>query len=80
VIFTLWCCLFYWPFLYTRIANADRNRWFLIIAGLGLTYGLAIEFIQRWMNSGRAFELADVLADGIGCVLGYWLGRKYFLQ
>jgi hypothetical protein len=80
VIFALWCCLFYWPFLYTSIPNTERKRWFLLIALLGLTYGIAIEFIQRWMNTGRAFEIADVLADGMGCWLAYWLGKKYLLQ
>jgi VanZ family protein len=35
----------------------------------GITYGLLIEIIQ-WLVPGRTFELGDLLANIIGCLLG----------
>jgi VanZ family protein len=34
-----------------------------------ILYGIGIEFYQESFVEGRAFEIADILADGIGCLL-----------
>lgn len=78
-LFACWCILFCWPFHKSPLSNTRRQQWFLLIALTGIFYGIAVEFIQREMNLGRAFEIKDVIADGIGCAIGYWLSKKFFL-
>lgn len=51
------------------------------IGGLALclAYGLAIEAIQGAVPSaGRSFEWADLVADGCGALLGWWMAAWCF--
>ena len=79
-IFAVFCIAFYWPFVNTAIGQSTRKRWFLAIALIGCGYGLGMEFVQKYYVINRAFELGDILADTIGCTVGWWWGRKYALQ
>ncbi|MFM9021724.1 MAG: VanZ family protein [Sediminibacterium sp.] len=79
-LFACWCILFCWPLHNSFLSNTRRQQWFLLIAIVGVLYGIAVEFIQREMNLGRAFEINDVLADSVGCGIGYWLSKKFFGQ
>jgi len=54
-----WFCQLY-PRYATRIAYG---------AGL-IAMGVALEFVQRWLGY-RSFEVADMVADAIGVLLGY---------
>jgi len=79
-IFAVFCMAFYWPFKNTTVSHTARKRWFLAIALMGCGYGIAMEFVQKYYVINRAFELGDILADTIGCTVGWWWGRKYALQ
>lgn len=79
-IFAIFCIAFYWPFTNTTISQATRKHWFLAIALMGCGYGIAMEFVQKYYVINRAFEWGDMLADTIGCAVGWWWGRKYALQ
>lgn len=37
--------------------------------------GVAVEFMQRAMHAGRGFEVADMVADGVGALLAALLWR-----
>lgn len=55
----------------------------LSIAFVVTLYGLAIEFIQKYLVPNRSFELLDVLADGAGALMGALIFRligKRFLK
>jgi VanZ family protein len=48
---------------------------------LSALFGASMEFLQASLSTGRAFELADMLANSVGAVIGtlgirWWLGRK----
>ena len=45
-----------------------RNK--LIILLIGIIYGILIEFMQSAMNIGRSFEIDDMIANALGCILG----------
>lgn len=51
------------------------------IAFVVTLYGLAIEFIQKYLVPNRSFELMDVLADGAGALMGAlifrWIGKRF---
>ncbi len=54
--------------IHTR--TASQRAWLL---GLALM-GVAIEYLQGWSGL-RYFEPADMLANGLGALLGYWFTR-----
>lgn len=51
------------------------------ITVIAILYGLAIEFIQKYMVANRSFELMDVVADAVGAITGALIfrlvGRRY---
>jgi VanZ family protein len=79
-LFATYCCLFYWPLLNTTILRSARLKWLLVVAVVGVGYGIAMEFVQKYYVINRSFEYGDILADIGGCLLGWWLGKKYAMQ
>jgi VanZ family protein len=79
-LFATYCCLFYWPLLNTTILRSVRLKWLLVVAVVGAGYGIAMEFVQKYYVINRSFEYGDILADIGGCLLGWWLGKKYAMQ
>jgi len=55
---------------------------FFALLGLGVVFGLGLEWAQGALFSGRRMDLYDVVADGVGVALGYavfrWLYRGCF--
>ncbi|MGK2864229.1 MAG: VanZ family protein [Chitinophagaceae bacterium] len=43
---------------------------FILIGMLCLLYGVAIEYIQLYWVPFRSFDLGDIIADGVGSLLG----------
>jgi VanZ family protein len=41
-----------------------------------LVYGIAIEFIQRNFVPHRSFDFFDIVADAVGCVVGFIVAKK----
>jgi len=37
---------------------------------LGILYGILIEFLQSSMHLGRSFEIDDMIANGVGALIG----------
>ncbi len=48
---------------------------YFLIAILGTVYGFVMELIQKWFIPGRAFEGLDILADAVGCFIGYFVAK-----
>jgi len=80
ILFAIFCCLFYWPLVNTSVTRISRMRWLVTVAVVGAGYGIAMEFVQKYYVINRAFEYGDILADLGGCLLGWWLGKKYAMQ
>ena len=69
----LWCL----PFQ-LLIENTDRQkRIYTWIALSFMAYGVAIEFIQRDFIPYRSFDVYDIIADTIGCAIGWVTIRKW---
>ncbi len=51
---------------------------FIWIAMSGLIYGIAIELVQHFIIPFRSFELSDIIADAIGCALGFMIATNWF--
>lgn len=56
------------------LLDSQRRRWWLPVSGGRLLWcfliasfiGVSVEFIQKWMELGRMFEIADMEADAAG--------------
>jgi hypothetical protein len=70
----LWC----FPLKKTTLDSPSKIFWALFISFIGICYGIAIEYIQKYYIVGRSFDLFDIVADSIGCIIGYIVTIKYF--
>ena len=57
--------------LFTRITRQ------LLLCLFFILLGAILEFLQS-MNPHRSYELADMLANSLGVLLGWWLTRAWF--
>jgi len=49
----------------------QKNKVIILISGI--IYGVLIEFLQSALNNGRSFEIDDMIANTMGCILGTML-------
>lgn len=49
----------------------QKNKVVILISGI--IYGVLIEFLQSALNNGRSFEIDDMIANTMGCILGTML-------
>jgi VanZ family protein len=59
-----------YPFFKTNSPSAFS---FLLIAVCVVLYGIIMEFVQKFFVFERSFDLFDILADSLGCLLALWL-------
>jgi len=71
-LFAMLTFLFSWPF---RKLYPIQHRLFVSIAVLALLYGIAMEYVQKYLTADRDFDYNDMLADGFGCLVGYIAAR-----
>jgi len=71
-----------WNKAYSGKKNIQNNRRkiFFQIMILGFLYGIAMELVQKYFIPFRSFDLGDILADGVGCFIGYLISIKRFVK
>ncbi len=79
-VFALLAILFSWPFYNSSLNNKQRIQYFIKIAIATSIWGLTTEFIQKYLVTGRNFDLLDWLADSFGALFAFWFCRKKFLK
>ncbi len=79
-VFALLAILFSWPFYNSSLNNKQRIQYFIKIAIATSVWGLTTEFIQKYLVTGRNFDLLDWLADSIGAALAFWFCRKKLIK
>jgi len=60
-------------FLWCQIVSGlppDKRRRYWQIAFYFFLYGIIMEFIRKFFIPNRSFDLGDIIADGVGCVVG----------
>jgi VanZ family protein len=70
VMIVLWCLPLYHKSL-------SVSKWLIGIPVLFFVYSILVEYIQHYLIPGRSFDLADIVADGVGCMIGFLLMRRY---
>jgi len=71
-LFGMLTILLSWPF---RKLFPARHSIFLSIAITALLYGITMEYVQKYLTTDRDFDYADMIADGVGCLIGYFAIR-----
>lgn len=69
-----WC----WGWAELKIHTISKIILFVITALLWFLYGVAMEFVQEALRNGRSYDVKDMIADGIGCGLGFLLSLLLF--
>ncbi len=49
---------------------------FLFVAAGCLSYGIGMEFVQKYFVANRSFDGGDIIADAIGCTIGYLYSKR----
>jgi VanZ family protein len=62
-----------------NLQSASRKIFFQIMI-IGFFYGIAMEIVQKYFIPFRSFDLMDIIADGIGCFIGYLISIKRFVK
>ena len=56
--------------LWSLVSKVNTVRQKCVLLIVGIAYGVLIEVLQATMSLGRSYELDDIIANTIGCVLG----------
>lgn len=59
--------------LFSRVLDSQK---YWMAAVLVLVYGVGMEFVQKWFIVNRSFDLGDIIADGVGALVGFFVARK----
>jgi len=43
-------------------------------------YGIVMEFVQKFFIPNRSFDIGDIAADGVGCILGVLLSVRLYIK
>jgi len=74
------CILFSLPIRKFLISNSQKKYWFLAITIIGISYGVLMEFVQKYWAINRSFELMDMVADTTGCLLALVFSNLFFVK
>ncbi|WP_353848577.1 VanZ family protein [Altibacter sp.] len=66
-----WILLLIWLW-YTKLADQSHisNKIIVVVLMTCFLYGCSIEVLQHWFTTSRNFDVFDIVANGIGSVLG----------
>lgn len=58
-----------------------QGKLYIIICGLlALAYGIGMEYVQKYWVPLRSFDYTDIIADGVGALLGVVITVFYYLK
>ena len=77
-IFGLLALLFMLPFAFSPLKHKKKLQYFIGIAIATSLWGLTTEFIQKYLVSGRSFDLFDWAADSLGAFTSFLICRKKY--
>jgi len=68
--FSIMAFLLCWA-VHKKYVGAHKLRSVFLMMGIFcLSYGIAMEFVQKYFIPNRSFDVGDIIADGIGSTIG----------
>jgi len=70
-----------WNFYLSKrtLSSLQLLRWFFFIFILGNSFGIGMEFVQKYFIPFRDFDMEDIIADMIGAGIGYGVSNVLFV-
>lgn len=69
-----------WAFLvvyaWTSNSSLPSNKVMWLTFLFGTLLGILLEFGQYTITYGRSFEIGDIVANGVGSIMGAWINTK----
>jgi VanZ family protein len=75
IMVAVWCG----AVLKSREKTSYRNLFYAITI-LSFLYGAGMEFVQKYFVPNRSFDVGDIVADGVGCVMGLIFSIKRWIK
>jgi len=69
------CC---WAVM--KMGKSNLKKLFLIVTILSLAYGIGMEFVQKYFISNRSFDGVDIVADAVGCTIGFLYSWRRYIK
>ena len=71
-----------WNFYLSKrsVLSPRLLRWFFLVFILGNSFGIGMEFVQKYFIPFRDFDTVDIIADMIGAGIGYGISNVYFVK
>jgi len=76
ILVLVWC----WAYSHKKGQRLNAKKIFISITILAILYGVAMEIVQHFFIPFRSFDLADMIADGLGSITGYLISIKRFVK
>ncbi|HMK24562.1 MAG TPA: VanZ family protein [Chitinophagaceae bacterium] len=76
IMVSLWC----WAMLKMYSVSTRLRTVFIWIGLLSLSYGIGMEFVQKYFINNRSFDEGDIIADAVGCTLGVFFSLKRYVK
>jgi VanZ family protein len=70
IMFFLLTTLFSLPFRYSTSSREYVKSWFISIMLYAIAFGIAMEFVQKYIVPNRSFDVVDILFDTLGSSVG----------
>lgn len=77
--FAILVWLFCWAIHKKYIKNIKLTKTFIVIGLLCLGYGIGMEFVQKYFVANRSFDTGDIIADAVGCTIGFLYSNRKFI-
>lgn len=58
----------------------ELTKIFTAICMVGFAYGIGMEFVQKYLVPYRSFDIGDIIADGVGSLLGLYYSIRTFIK
>lgn len=78
-IFALFVILWCWA-ISLKKKQVNRVRSFLWITMAAILLGYLMELVQKYLVANRDYDLWDVVADGVGAIIGLLFSLKVFAK
>ena len=75
-VFGLLALLFMGPIAQSALEDTEKLQYFIRIAIATSLWGITTEFIQKYLVTGRSFDLLDWAADSVGALTALLVCRR----
>jgi len=57
--------------------EAFLQKIFLLVTVCAIAYGILMELVQHFFIPFRSFDAGDIIADGVGSLVGFFYSKRY---